>query len=100
AIPSFKGLAEFQRRITASPFQDVALPDSQQSLEGFCQELGSYYVGTQSVTLQQALLSTEHVLPLLKETSRKARGDRVEQTPVDEEQLKALRELQRQANLF
>ena len=76
-MPSFKGLLEFQRCITTSPFQGVALPDSQQALVGFCQVLESYYMGTQSATLQQALLSTERVLPLLKETSRKICRDRV-----------------------
>lgn len=100
AIPGFKGLFEFQRRISASAFHNVTLPDSQVALQDFCRELESYYVGTGSVTLQQAIMSTEHVKQLLEETPEKPYELSAEQSSQEQEALKTLGELQQQTSLF
>ena len=99
-IPGAKGLSEFQRHVTSSPFHGVPLRDSLSALDNFCQNVGSCYTGNQGATLQQASQSAEQALPLLKERSRKARKDSSQLRLADEEQLRELRELQRQANLF
>lgn len=99
-IPGTKGLSEFQRTATSSPFQGVPLRDSLHVLHDFCQSLGNHYTGDQGATLQKASQSVEQVGFLLKETYRKGRKNNFRSSEAGGEALKELQELQGQANLF
>lgn len=99
-LPGAKGFLEFQRRIDASPFQGVPLCDSLHALESFCQSVGDGYTGTRGATLQQALQSVEHAIPLLKEMPASQRKENRQHLSLDAEPLLELRTLQSRANLF
>lgn len=101
SVQEFNTLTAFQRHITTSPFQGVSLPHSNKALTNFCEQTKSYYgSGPYGITLQQALNSTEQILPLLKNAMNSHLQSNFQPLPYNDEEMKALVYLQLRASRF